>query len=283
MRVVVLRGRHLLLLAGVVSLVATAATAILSLGLGLAPAPRSSAVSPSAPAAGANVALLNRLTPIYEVARPDMKLSLTVNAAAGTRSLGQILAVLGQQGVRATFFLTGAWMEEHPTLVREIHQAGHEIGNHTFAHPHLGVLGDADLFYEIATTDAIIKELTGERSRVFRPPFGEYDARLMRSAYQLGYHVVMWSTNTYDWRDPETTFIVRRIEEGARPGAIVLLNANGKNTADALAAAIPSLKRRGFEFVPVGELVYYEDFIVEPNSGVQRPVPERPAPARPGP
>lgn len=285
-RLILGREQFLLIWAGAVVALTAAAVVILSFagpGPGQAVPDVTSGVSLSLPALGAMLGGANRLAPIYEVARPDKKLSLTVNAAGGYRALQEILEILSRHGVRATFFLTGQWMEEHPSLVKQMVQAGHEIGNHSFTHPHLGVLGESDLYYEIATADAIIKELTGERSRVFRPPFGEYNSQLMKAAYQLGYHVVMWSTNTYDWRDPEVTYIVRRIVEGARPGAIILLNANGRNTPAALDSAIPLLRQRGFEFVPVGELVYYEDYFVEPNTGVQRPLPDRPGAPNPAP
>ena len=102
-------------------------------------------------------------------------------------------------------------------------------------------------------------------------PLGNTAIRSSRSPEELGYYTIQWSIDSLDWKDVSAQFIVDRILSQAGPGEIVLMHNNGKHTAEALARFLPELKRRGFEIVPISELIYRDNYYIEQHSGLQRP------------
>ncbi|MCL6613193.1 MAG: polysaccharide deacetylase family protein [Firmicutes bacterium] len=185
--------------------------------------------------------------------RPEV--ALTFNVAWGEESLPSILDILKAAGVRATFFFVGDWVKKFPDLTRAVAAAGHEIGNHGSYHGHPTQLGRAELVRMIQDNAALLKEVVGRpASRLFAPPYGEFDKRTVGIAAELGYRTVLWTVDTIDWKRPAPEVIADRVAQKVRNGAIVLMHPTAPTVA-ALPGIIKDLKARGFRLVTVGEML----------------------------
>jgi peptidoglycan-N-acetylglucosamine deacetylase len=170
----------------------------------------------------------------------------------------RIPAVLEALRVPATFFVGGGWAEEEPSAVRALAANPlFEIGNHTFTHPHLTRIPDAAIRAELLRTQAVVAAETGRAPALFRPPYGEYDARVLRIASELGLTTVEYDLPSGD-PDARATkdALVRWVLREARPGSIVVMHVNHRrfHTAEALPEIVAGLRARGFELVKVSEL-----------------------------
>jgi len=215
-------------------------------------------------------AVAERKVPIYKVARDDNKLAISFDATWGVDQTDEILDILDRHGVKTTFFLAGYWVEKHPDYVRKIKERGHEIGNHSYAHPHMNALTHAQIRADLKKNHDLIKEITGDDAFLFRPPFGEYSNKVIEAAESLGYFSIQWSIDSLDWKDVSAEYMVDRVLKSAGPGEIVLFHNAGKHTPRAVDMLLSELKSRGLEVVPISELIYKERFVIESHSGVQR-------------
>ena len=211
----------------------------------------------------------HRLLPIYKVDTPEKKVAITIDGVWGAERTPQILDIFSKYNVRITFFFAAPWLEKYPEVAKEIVRRGHEIGNHSYTHPHCNSLSPDQLRAELRETSAMIEDVTGQWPRFFRPPFGEYNNQVIKICQEEKYQVIQWSIDSLDWKDPGVDFIVRRILQ-AKPGDIVLLHNNGTHTADALAIAVPRLIEMGYKIVPLSELVYKDNYYIESHSGIQK-------------
>lgn len=222
------------------------------------------------PAVKSVLALLaTRLVPIYKVDVPSQKIAFSFDATWGTDQTDELLTILRENQVKTTFFLAGNWVEKHPDYVRKIAAEGHEIGNHSYAHAHMNSLSPEQIRSDLERNHAMLRALIGRDPDLFRPPFGEYSNKVIEEATSMGYHTVQWSIDSLDWKDVSADFMVERVLRAA-PGDIVLFHNAGKNTPRAVARLLPTLRSRGFRIVPVGELIYKENYYVESHSGLQR-------------
>jgi len=216
-----------------------------------------------------------RLVPIYSVDTDRKDVAISFDAVWGVEFTDELLAVLAENDVKTTFFLGGFWLEKYPRYVRKIALAGHEIGNHTYSHPHLNSLSRDEIRNELTRNHAIIQSLSGQSPFLLRPPFGEYSDKVIKVARELGYLVIQWSIDSLDWKNVSSDTIVERVMSRITPGDIVLFHNNGANTLPAVRKLIPLLKKRGFRIVPISELVYRDNYYIEQHSGRQRPLPKR--------
>lgn len=184
------------------------------------------------------------------------RIALTFDAEIIPSRTRGILAALARHDARSTWFLLGASVSSHPDIAREI-AAAHEIGNHSSSHPWLTSLGDEDISAELAGDEQTVVSVTGTSPRpLFRPPYGDVDARVRSIAGGLGYdYTVMWSIDTHDWTGADASTIAERILDGAYPGAIALMHGSGKNTAAGVEEAMVGLEARGYQFEPVSVLL----------------------------
>lgn len=172
----------------------------------------------------------------------------------------QVLAILQRYGVQATFFSIGQNIARFPAYLQQGLAAQHAVENHTFTHPHLTTLPFARIYHELsATQNAVLRE-TGTRPTVFRPPYGEYNADVVRAASQLGLTVVTWDAAANDWMTPQPSaaVIASRILNAAGNGAIFLLHEGGGNRANtvaALPAIITGLLARGLTLVTLPQML----------------------------
>ncbi len=184
-----------------------------------------------------------------------------------------LLEILKENKMKTTFFLTGYWVEKYPEMVKTIVQAGHEIGNHTYSHPHLNSLSEEEITTELEKVGNMIFELTELRPQLFRPPYGEYSNKVISTAEKCGYQTIQWSIDSLDWKELGKEPMVKRVTENLHPGAIVLFHNNGKYTAEALPEIIDFVKSEGYEILPVSQLLYKDNYFIDSNSGAQKQKP----------
>ena len=133
-------------------------------------------LTPTAEKVGAFAAAnLERKLPIYCVQTDEPKVSVSFDAAWGADDTDELLRILKENDVKATFFLCGYWVEKYPEEVKKIAEAGHDLGNHSATHPHMSQLSSEQITEELRKCHENVKELTGIEMDLFRPPFGEYD------------------------------------------------------------------------------------------------------------
>lgn len=213
-----------------------------------------------------------RLVPIYSVARDDKTVSVTVDATWGDDKTLALLDLFDKHEIKVTFFLAGNWIKSYPEKVKAIAARGHEVGNHSWTHPHMGGLSSAQIREELERTQSALCDLTGVRPTVFRPPFGEYTNSVITIAEECGCKTIQWSIDSLDWKDLTADQIYDRVMKRVGPGSIILFHNAGKHTPEALDRIIRDLKAQGYAVVPVSELIYSSDYYIDRNTGEQRPV-----------
>lgn len=173
------------------------------------------------------------------------------NVAWGEEYLDQILDRLEANAGKSTFFLDGAWVQKFPERVKAIHERGHEVANHGYRHDHILDMPRDGLVDLIRKNEDLLRTATGaEPARLFAPPYGERDARIIRTAAELGYRTVMWTIDTLDWRRPPPEEIAGKVLRKLVNGAFVLMHPT-EQTVKALDLLLPELKAKGFQLVTV--------------------------------
>lgn len=207
----------------------------------------------------------SRSLPIYSVEREDKKIAISFDCAWGTEHTDGILSALKNAGVRATFFSVQFWTEKYPETVKKIDEAGHEFGTHSATHSYMSKQSEAEIRKELTTSSEAITAITGKQVTLFRPPYGDYDDLLIDTARSMGLYPIQWDVDSLDWKDLSAADIASRIVDRVRSGSIILCHNNGLYTADALPIVLDTLHARGFEFVPIGELIYKEGYTIDAN------------------
>lgn len=204
-----------------------------------------------------------RALPIYSVERDDNKIALSFDCAWGVDYTDSLLATLERENVRVTFFTVQFWAEKYPDYLKKISDMGHEIGTHSATHSYMSRLSETEIKKELETSCAAIEKVTGKDVELFRPPYGDYDDLLINTSNAMGLYPIQWDVDSLDWKDLSASDIAARIVGKVKSGSIVLMHNNGLHTAEALPIVIDTLKANGFEFVPIGELIYRENYTID--------------------
>ena len=211
-----------------------------------------------------------RLLPIYCVERGDKKISLTFDVAWENSNTQELIDILDEYDARATFFVTGDWCDRYPEDVKAFSDAGHEIANHSDQHPHVSGINVNDLITDSRAASLKIEDITGKTPTLYRAPYGEYDNSLITTVQGMGMNVIQWDVDSIDWKEPTPEEIVKKVTGGVKSGSIVLFHNDLENTTQALPQVLELLSGEGYEFVPVGELIYTSDYTIDAN-GMQIP------------
>jgi peptidoglycan/xylan/chitin deacetylase (PgdA/CDA1 family) len=196
--------------------------------------------------------------------REGKRISLTFDDGPAEPFTEQVLAILREHQVPATFFMCGQNVEKYPDLVRRIVAEGHEVGNHTYSHPFLFFKSRRRIAAEIDRTQAVIERVTGSRPKFFRPPFGARWFGLVPTLLEREMHLVMWSATGYDW-SKDVPGITKAALRELKPGAVVLLHdgretrhaaeIDRSRTVQALPAIIAGARQLGYTFAPLQDLL----------------------------
>lgn len=213
-----------------------------------------------------NSTVNGRELPIYSVDTGEKKVALSFDAAWGNEDTRELLDILKKHQVHVTFFMTGGWVEKYPEDVKAILAAGHDLGNHSENHKNMSQLSEEEIKSELMKVHDRVKELTGYDMFLFRPPYGDYDNEVIETARACGYYPIQWSVDSLDWKDYGADDIIRQVcdSENLTGGAIILCHNGAKYTADALDAMLTELKEKGYEVVPVSELIIRDNYHMDP-------------------
>ncbi|WP_333870495.1 polysaccharide deacetylase family protein [Desulforamulus putei] len=194
------------------------------------------------------------LAPVYRGSDRDKKIALTCNVFWGEEYIPKMLEVLEDHQVKITFFVGGTWVRDFPDLLKKMDAAGHEIGSHGYSHPHPDRLSKSGNLRDMQRAEKLIYDTINKRPQLYAPPYGERGPAVLKAAQEQGYTFILWSIDTIDWQRPSPDVIVRRVVEKAHNGAIVLMHPTAP-TVKALPEIIKQLKKEGYQFVTVGELI----------------------------
>ncbi|MDD4839110.1 MAG: polysaccharide deacetylase family protein [Clostridia bacterium] len=209
-----------------------------------------------------------RKVPVYGVDTTEKVIALTFDAAWGADKTEGIIKILNDNEADATFFLVGFWIDRYEEETKMIADAGLEIGNHSNNHLKMSQLTVDEIEKEISSVNERIKKLTNNTPVYFRPPFGDYNNRLLEVVSSLNMVAIQWSIDTLDWKGLSAKQIVERVVPNAKSGDIVLFHNNSDNVLNALPIVISGLKNKGFSFVALSDLVLTENYYID-NNGIQ--------------
>jgi len=181
-------------------------------------------------------------------------IALTFDDGDDGANISSILAILADNNIKATFFVTGKAAEDHPSLIKAISNAGMEIGNHSYSHPDFTTISVSSMQSQLSTTESIISGITGKSTKpYFRPPYGAYNSAVLQAVGDAGYtKTIYWTIDTIDWDGRSASEIYTKVLNNATPGAIVLMHAgSGSNTKYALQTMIDGLRNMGYSFATV--------------------------------
>ena len=169
----------------------------------------------------------------------------------------KLLDLLAAHHIKATFFVIGENVAEHPEIVERAAREGHEIGNHSWSHPNLGKMSEESVRSQLRRTEDAIKNATGKRPTLMRPPYGSITDREKHWIHdEFGYQIILWDVDPYDWRRPGPAVVRNRILKETQPGSIVLSHDIHPGTIEAMPSTFDALEAKGFKFVTVSELIH---------------------------
>lgn len=203
--------------------------------------------------------------PIQSVETDKKVVSLTFDINSTSEDLDSILNILEKHNVKASFFVTGKWLDENYQDITNIIDGGHDIGNHSDNHRHMDLLSKKECEEEIMNLHNKVKDITGIEMTLYRPPYGDFNNTLIHTAEEQGYSVIKWDIDSLDWKDYSVNNIIKQTSQNInlRNGSIILFHSDTKYTAKALEEVVFNLLEKGYQIAPVSELIYKEDYTID--------------------
>jgi len=195
---------------------------------------------------------------VFRSVDPCGKVALTCNVDWGEEEIPKILKILKEQKVKITFFVSGAWAEKHPDLLRRMYVEGHEIGSHGYGHKLCTQISTERIREELEKTEQVIEPLLGgETLDLFAPPSGDYDQETVDLCREEGYRLILWSADTIDWKEGSTAQVItKRVLKKELDGGIILMHPKSE-TVKALPQILEGIKERGLKAGRVCDLEIY--------------------------
>lgn len=215
-------------------------------------------------------AATERQLPIYCVQTEEKVVALTFDAAWGNEDTQQLIDILGQYDVPATFFVVGDWVEKYPESVKALADAGHSIQNHSDTHPYLTQCSSEGIISELEACNDKIEAITGVRPTLIRPPYGDYNDTVVNTVRSLEMEPIQWDVDSLDWKDLSAAEITQRVLDGAAPGSIILFHNAALHTPEALPGIITALQDQGYSFTTVADLILEQPYTID-HTGRQCP------------
>ena len=216
----------------------------------------------------------SRQLPIYCVQRDQKMLSISFDAAWGNEDTQQLIDILGEYNVKATFFVVGEWVDKYPESVKALADAGHDVMNHSNTHAHFSQLSTDEIIADVTACNDKIEAVTGVRPTLIRPPYGEYDDHVITAIRSMGMEPIQWDVDSLDWKELSAAEITERVTTKVQPGSIVLFHNAAIHTPEALPGILEALLQEGYTFVPISELIlpgaYNADYTID-HTGRQCP------------
>lgn len=181
----------------------------------------------------------------------EKRVALTFDDGPDPDVTTRILTILDKYEAKATFYMLGSRVEYYPEVAKKVHEAGHELGNHSWTHPDLTKANTEKIFSEIDRTSRIIEAVTGEKPFSFRPPYGAVNDVVKQ---QTDLPIALWDVDTLDWKHRSGLQLLTYVQNSVKDGSIILMHDIHPSTADGLDAVMAFLVENGYTFVTVSEL-----------------------------
>ena len=196
---------------------------------------------------------------ITRVPTTSKVVALTFDDGSDGTNIPVILKILSTYNVKATFFVTGKAVINHPSRIKSIVAQGHTVGNHSYSHPYFTKISTDAMKYQLNKTETLFKNLTGKTTKpYFRPPYGAYNTLVLQTVGSIGYtRTIKWNIDTIDWDGRSAYRIYSKVLNNIVPGSIVLMHtgAGAKYTPTALPTIIKGLKAKGYRFLTIPQLL----------------------------
>lgn len=196
----------------------------------------------------------NKPKPIFQGNLAQPKVAFACNVFWGEEFLPSMLESFDKANIKITFFIGGSWAKRYPDALKDISAHGHELGNHSYSHPHPNSLTKQQNQEQIQKTEDLIKELTNYKTFLYAPPYGEYNDTVLAAAADLGYTTIMWSIDTIDWKRPPEDILKTRVLNKLHNGAIILMHPT-EPTAKALPDLIQQIKSKGYTITNISDIL----------------------------
>ena len=197
-----------------------------------------------------------KISAIYNGNQGSNKVSLMFNVYENTKVVNEIMAVLDEHQVKATFFIGGCWADDNGETLLKIAENGHEIANHGYFHKDHKKLNYENNIKEITNTNTVIKALSNVTPTLFAPPSGSFSDTTLDACYDLNMKVIMWTLDTIDWRDKDEQLVYERATKKLKGGDLVLMHPK-EHTLKALPRVLEYIKSKGFIQCTVSENLKY--------------------------
>lgn len=204
-----------------------------------------------------------RELPIYCVKTDEKIASLSFDAAWGNEDTETLIQILKKYNVKATFFVVGEWVDKYPQSVKALCDAGHEVMNHSSEHLHMSRLNSEEIANDLNKCNEKIEKITGKRPILFRPPYGDYNDKLILAVKSINMYTIQWDVDSHDWMNKTSDYIIDRVTKKVKNGSIVLFHNAAINTPAALPAIIEYLQANNFKLIPISELIYKENYLID--------------------
>jgi peptidoglycan/xylan/chitin deacetylase (PgdA/CDA1 family) len=187
------------------------------------------------------------------------EIALTFDDGPHPKDTPQVLEILAKHNICATFFLIGKYVEQHPNLVKQIYQNGHQLGIHGYRHRPFQLENPATLRTQLEGTRNLIADICGsspELIRDLRPPYGAFTQKTISALTEWGYQLVMWNNIPPHWMQP-LNWTISQIFEQITPGSIIVLHdghGHGRNVASIIDTIVPRLKASGYSFIKIEDM-----------------------------
>jgi len=193
-----------------------------------------------------------------------------ISSPWGNEDTQELIEILGRYKVKATFFVVGEWVDKYPESVKALHDAGHEIINHSNTHAHYPQLSVDEIVADLNACNDKIERVTGVRPNLVRLPYGDYDDNAINAVRSIGMEPIQWDVDSLDWKDLSAAEITQRVTSKVGPGSIVLFHNAALHTPEALPGIIETLLQEGYTFVPISEIILDGKYTID-HTGRQHP------------
>ncbi len=193
--------------------------------------------------------------PVFQVEKAKESVYFTFNILWENEPIEDILQILEANEITAVFFATGEWIKKYPDEALKIILSGHYLGNHSYSHRKLLFLPEEEVVAEIQGFNQVSMEELNYRPAFFRPPFGEYNPRMISLAGEYGCLTLLWSINTLMLSNYEGELIISRLEERLHDGAVILFHTSSPHIRENLPEIISYLKWKGYVIGSPGEII----------------------------
>ena len=166
--------------------------------------------------------------------------------------------------------MVGDWAERYPESVLALHEAGHEVMNHSDTHAHYPQLSPEEVVADLNACNDKIEAITGVRPTLVRFPYGDYDDRSIQAARSIGMEPIQWDVDSLDWKEISAEEITQRVTSRVQPGSIILFHNAALHTPEALPGILQALIQDGYDLVPVSQLILQGEYTID-HTGRQLP------------